>query len=246
MNELSVKELSVVDEKGVPMVKYEDIDNSFGDAREDLLVGMYPEDTVYYNIADAMVQKEYVKKGVSVEIGIDNVMACPISCYNIAHPKFEIAIGDNVKIGNHNLIGDGCVIGNNVVIDDENGIANGVKIGTNSEVGSDNYIFFNRCFGANNTIGSGNYIMGWTEDDVTVVDGNRIETVIGTGSKIGNYCNIPGTVRIGEYCIVGDNVTFEADVKVGDNCNICANATIKSGAEIPKGTVVPSDTIVTA
>lgn len=244
MNELSVKELSVVDEKGVPMVKYEDIDNNFGLAREELLVGMYPDDTVYYDIADTMVQKEYVKKGANVEIGIDNIMACPISCYIVSNPKFEIVIDDNVKIGNHNLIADGCVIGNNVVIDDENGIANGVKIGTNSKVGSDNYIFFNRCFGANNTIGSGNHIMGWTEDDVTVGNGNRIETVIEHGTKIGNCCYISSTACVGENCIIGDNVTIEDYASIRDNCKIGNNVTIKSRVKVSQGTIVPDGTVV--
>ena len=55
---------------------------------------------------------------------------------------------------------------------------------------------------------------------------------IGSGTKIWHFCHILTNARIGENCIIGQNVCIERDVIVGNRCKIQNNVSIYTGVTL--------------
>lgn len=55
---------------------------------------------------------------------------------------------------------------------------------------------------------------------------------IGSGTKIWHFCHILTNARIGENCIIGQNVCIERDVIVGNRCKIQNNVTVYKGVTL--------------
>jgi UDP-2-acetamido-3-amino-2,3-dideoxy-glucuronate N-acetyltransferase len=53
--------------------------------------------------------------------------------------------------------------------------------------------------------------------------------VIGKGTKIWHFCHVSASARIGERCVLGQNVFVAGDVKVGNNVKIQNNVSLYTG-----------------
>lgn len=60
-------------------------------------------------------------------------------------------------------------------------------------------------------------------------------SVIGAGTKLGNFIFIREDTRIGRNCIIGSYVDIEGDVTIGDNVSI------QSGGYITRGVVIEDE-----
>ena len=56
--------------------------------------------------------------------------------------------------------------------------------------------------------------------------------VIGYGTKIWHFCHVMAGARIGERCILGQNVFVATDVLIGDNVKIQNNVSLYTGVEL--------------
>ena len=55
---------------------------------------------------------------------------------------------------------------------------------------------------------------------------------IGKGSKIWHFSHVQSGARIGEYCILGQNVNIGNNVRIGNKCKIQNNVSIYEGVEL--------------
>ena len=58
------------------------------------------------------------------------------------------------------------------------------------------------------------------------------KAVIGNGTRIWNWVQIMGDVKIGEHCNIGNNCFIESGVKVGSGVTIKNNVALYSGVEV--------------
>jgi len=55
---------------------------------------------------------------------------------------------------------------------------------------------------------------------------------IGTGTKIWHFCHVMPGARIGERCVLGQNVFVANDVLIGNNVKIQNNVSVYAGVEL--------------
>lgn len=58
---------------------------------------------------------------------------------------------------------------------------------------------------------------------------------IGARTKIWHFCHILSNTRIGDDCVLGQNVVAGPDVRVGDRCKIQNNVSLYKGVELADG-----------
>ncbi len=193
----------------------------------------------------------------------------------------SVTMGKNVWIGPNVCVEDGVKIGDHVIIESNSSIKKNCEIGSFCRVYSNVTLYENTKLQKNVTIHSGSVIgsdgFGYVkdkgkiykfpqlgrviiEDDVeiganTTIDrGSLGDTIIGSGTKIDNLCQIAHNVKIGKNCliaaqcgisgstIVGDNVTMGGKVGIADNLIIGNDATLGAASvvigNIKKGSVV--------
>ena len=157
-----------------------------------------------------------------------------IGAYSVIEAGVTIEAG--CQIGAHCLIGGkahiakGAVIQNNVSI---GGVGLGFHFDTNGQ-----RLFFPHLgavkIGTNAVIGSG----------CVIVRGQLSDTVIGTGSRLGNLVNVGHNVRIGVNCAISSGTSIAGGVHIGDECNIGvgvsfnAKITVADHCKIGMGSVV--------
>lgn len=56
--------------------------------------------------------------------------------------------------------------------------------------------------------------------------------IIGDGTKIWHFCHVQAGAKIGENCILGQNVNIAGDVVIGNGVKIQNNVTVYTGAQI--------------
>ena len=154
----------------------------------------------------------------------------------------KVSIGDNTVIypfsyvGKNSKLGNGCVIYPHVVIRESISIGNRVIIHPSSVIGSDGFGYDTQKDGTHFKIPQMGTVV--IEDDVEIgacvtIDRARFnKTVIGTGSKIDNLCQIAHNVIIGPHCLIaaqsgiagssvlGRNVVFGGQVGVADHVKL--------------------------
>lgn len=193
----------------------------------------------------------------------------------------DVKIGKNVWIGSHVFVDNGVVLDDEVIIDSNSVIKKNCRIGCRSHIYPNVTLYAKTILGKNVTIHSGSVIgadgFGYMkegaviykfpqlgkviiEDDVeiganTTIDrGSLSDTVIGTGTKIDNLCQIAHNVKIGKNVLIAaltgisgstvikDNVTMGGQVGVTDNITIYEDVRIaaKSGiiGDVKKGETV--------
>ena len=56
--------------------------------------------------------------------------------------------------------------------------------------------------------------------------------IIGDGTKVWHFCHVQSGAKIGENCILGQNVNIAGDVVIGNGVKIQNNVTVYTGAQI--------------
>lgn len=162
--------------------------------------------------------------GTGVSIGANSVVEAGVIV------ESDCNIGANCFIGGNAQIGQGTVIQNNVSI-------GGVGLGFHFESNGQRLFFPHLgavLIGANAVIGSG----------CVIARGQLTDTVIGTGSRLGNLVNVGHNVHIGDNCAISSGTSIAGGVHIGDECQVgvgaCFNAkiTVSSHCKIGMGTVV--------
>ena len=161
----------------------------------------------------------------------------------------HVYIGDDVKIGSH------CIIYPGVCIYSGMEIGNNVIIHANAVIGTDGFGFAPLEDGTWKKIEhTGNVVI---EDDVEIgsmagVDKSQMgSTVIRSGCKIDNHCQIAhnvevgkntvmaamtgvaGSTKIGEHCIFGGQVGVAGHITIADNTSVGAQSGIMSSIKQP-------------
>jgi len=163
------------------------------------------------------------------------------SCTIIHH---NVTIGHDVKIGNHCIIYPGVriypgsIIGNNVILHE------------NCVVGSDGFGNVKRDDGTWEKIEHlGNVIIG---DDVEIGTGTTIDrapmesTIIESGVRIDNLCQIAHNVVIGENTAIAAQAGIAGSTKVGKNCIIAGQAGLVGHINIADDTIILAQAGVTS
>ena len=189
--------------------------------------------------------------------------------------------GKNVWIGPNVSIEEGVKISDHVIIESNSSIKKNCEIGSFCHIYPNVTLYENTRLQKNVTLHSGAVIgsdgFGYVkdkgkiykfpqlgrvtiEDDVeigsnTTIDrGSLSDTVIGSGSKIDNLCQIAHNVKIGKNALIaamcgisggtilGDNVTMGGQVGIADNLTIGDDVTIGAASvvigSVKKGSVV--------
>lgn len=71
------------------------------------------------------------------------------------------------------------------------------------------------------------------------------DTVVGSYTKIWQYCNIMGGVSIGEHCNIGQNVFIETGCTVGNNVKIKNNIALYTGVTLEDDTFIGPNVVFT-
>jgi len=193
----------------------------------------------------------------------------------------SVTMGKNVWIGPNVSIEEGVKIGDHVIIESSSSIKKNCEIGSFCRIYPNVTLYDNTKLQKNVTLHSGAVIgsdgFGYVkdkgkiykfpqlgkviiEDDVeiganTTIDrGSLSDTVIGSGTKIDNLCQIAHNVKIGKngliaaMCgisggtIIGDNVTIGGQAGIADNLTIGDDVTIGAASvvigSIRKGSVI--------
>jgi len=139
----------------------------------------------------------------------------------------NVTIGTNchiypgVFIGPDVRIGDDCIFYPNVVVYDRCIIGSRVIVHSNASIGQDGYGFATHDGRHHKIPQVGRAVI---EDDVEIGAGCAIErgtlddTVIGTGSKIGDAVTIGHGVKIGPHCLLVPQVGIAGSVTLGHHC----------------------------
>ncbi len=61
---------------------------------------------------------------------------------------------------------------------------------------------------------------------------------IGAGTKIWHFCHVMPGARLGERCILGQNVHIANDVVIGNNVKIQNNVSVYTGVELEDGVTI--------
>lgn len=178
-------------------------------------------------------------------------------------PTVQIAqnafIGSNVKIGRNVKIMAGVTILPNVTIGDDSIIFPNVTIYPYSEIGNNCRIHSSTVIGGD---GFGyNFFDGaqqkvWhlggvvIEDNVEIggaamVDaGAFIETRVGFGTKLDNFCQISHNAQIGKHCVFAGGAGASGSGEVGDYCGFGARAGLAPGARVGNQVMLGANAIV--
>lgn len=71
------------------------------------------------------------------------------------------------------------------------------------------------------------------------------DAVVGSNTKIWQYCNIMGGVSIGEQCNIGQNVFIENGCRVGNNVKIKNNIALYTGVTLEDDTFIGPNVVFT-
>ncbi len=180
-------------------------------------------------------------------------------------------LGKNVWIGPHVSIEDGVEIGDNAIIEPNSVVKKNCRIGPSCRIYPGVTLYENTILGRNVILHGGVVIgsdgFGYVKDkgkiykfpqtgkvvigddveigaNTTVDRGSMNDTLIGSGTKIDNLCQIAHNVKIGKNTIIaghsgvsgstviGDNVTIAGKVGIADNLTIGSNVIIGGGSSV--------------
>ena len=165
-----------------------------------------------------------------------------IGSYTIIH--HNVTIGHDVQIGNH------CIIYPGVRIYPGTKIGNNVILHENCVIGSDGFGNVKREDGTWEKIEHlGNVIIG---DDVEIGTGTTVDrapmesTIIESGVRIDNLCQIAHNVVIGENTAIAAQAGIAGSTIVGKNCIIAGQAGLVGHIKIADDTVILAQAGVTS
>lgn len=160
-------------------------------------------------------------------------------------------IGENTVIETGALVDDACQIGANVYINSCAEIGSGAVIESGSVIGVRGASFAVDDTGNMYQMPQyGRVVLEdrvWIGANTVVVRGIFEDTVIKSGSIIGNLCNIGHEVKIGRNTFISAGVVIAGGVEIGDNCwigpgsRILQKIKIGSGSKVAIGSLVVKD-----
>ena len=158
-------------------------------------------------------------------------------------------IHDTVCIGNNVKIGDNCSLSPNVVIGDNVIVGNNVTIEPFTIIGNTPYYtLWDQNKRLRNRKIYGNVII---KDNVSIgsfcsIDnGITCETIIGSGSKLGNYVEIGHDVKVGNNCCFAAQTAIAGYVSIGNDCVFWAKSGVSNRIQIAPHTTLLASSILT-
>ena len=157
-------------------------------------------------------------------------------------------VGKGTRIGENVFIGPDCRIGNHVTIYPNVSIYDGVEIRDHviihagAVIGGEGFGYTRDAEGRPKRFPhvGGVTICEYAEIGAnTTIDRGVIDhTVIGSGTKIDNLCQIAYNVRVGKDCLIAANACISGSVVIGDNAWIGPSAVVGDAINIERGAFV--------
>ena len=155
---------------------------------------------------------------------------------------FNVLMGENVKLGGNVKIGNNVIIYNNTIIGDN------TVVGDNVVIGSKGVAYDKENDGILTRFPQiGGVRIG---DDVEIDSfcdikrGALKNTIISDGVKIGAYNNIGHNVFIGKNTFISNRCTLCGSSKIGENCTLWVQSTVKHKVTVGNKTIIGSNTYV--
>ncbi|MHC4758780.1 MAG: UDP-3-O-(3-hydroxymyristoyl)glucosamine N-acyltransferase [Planctomycetota bacterium] len=209
--------------------------------RDDMKVPQLISEDPYYAFMQIMVllhgHRQHKKVGVSKKASIADTAKIGSGCdiHDFAVISDDTIVGNNCTvypnayIGEGVQIGDDCIIYANAVIYDGCKLGNRVIINANATIGEDGFGYASYK-GVHHKIPQTGIVV--LENDVEIGAGCGIErgtlgdTVIGTGTKIGDVVAIGHGAKIGAHCLLVAQVGVAGSTNIGNHCIIGGQAGI--------------------
>jgi UDP-3-O-[3-hydroxymyristoyl] glucosamine N-acyltransferase len=163
-------------------------------------------------------------------------------------------IGSNCYIGDFAVIGDNCSIGDNTIIYDRVSLVRNCKIGRNCTIqsavamGFDGFAYERL---PNGELEKFPHLKGVTIGDnveicsnCQIARGSLTDTVIGDGTKLDALVYVAHNVKIGRNCLLTGAAVIGGTAKIGDQCWIGINSTIKQKVQVGKNAIVAAGAVV--
>lgn len=149
-------------------------------------------------------------------------------------------IGNNTSIGHGVSIGAGCEIGSNVVIEDYVEIGDNVRIQSGAIIGSGSFEYaedngWQRIPNIGTVVIGNHVVIG---ANTTIARGTIGNTCIGSGTIIDNQVQVAHEVKIGQNCKICAQCGLAGWSSIGDNVILYGKAAVSNGVEIENNAVV--------
>ena len=163
-------------------------------------------------------------------------------------------IGSNCRIGDFAIIGEDCIVGDNTIIEDRVTLVKQCRVGRNCTIQSD-VVIGHDGFAYERLPDGGlekfphlkGVIIG---DNVDITSGCRIargslsDTEIGDGTKLDALAYVAHNVKIGKNCLLTGGAMIGGTARIGDQCWIGLNSSIKQKVRIGKKAIVAAGAVV--
>lgn len=163
-------------------------------------------------------------------------------------------IGSNCYIGDFTVIGDNCSIGDNTIIYDRVSLVRNCKIGRNCTIqsgvamGFDGFAYERL---PNGELEKFPHLKGVIIGDnveicstCQIARGSLTDTVIGDGTKLDALVYVAHNVKIGRNCLLTGGAMIGGTAKIGDQCWIGLNSSIKQKVRVGKNAIVAAGAVV--
>ncbi|WP_201288001.1 UDP-3-O-(3-hydroxymyristoyl)glucosamine N-acyltransferase [Psychromonas sp. L1A2] len=171
----------------------------------------------------------------------------------------NVVIGENVKVGDNSQIFANTVIAQGTELGKACKIYPNVSIYHNSQIGNDVIIHANTVIGSDG-FGNAPYQGTWVKipqigkviigDDVeigscTSIDrGALSDTIIGSGVRIDNQCQIAHNVQIGEHTAIAGGSNIAGSTTIGKHCIIGGSVAMNGHISIVDNVIITGDSMV--
>jgi UDP-3-O-[3-hydroxymyristoyl] glucosamine N-acyltransferase len=163
-------------------------------------------------------------------------------------------IGSNCSIDDFSVIGDNCSIGDNTIIYDRVSLVRNCKIGRNCTIqtgvvmGFDGLAYERLPNGALEKFPHLKGVIIGDNVDISsscqIARGSLSDTVIGDGTKLDALVYVAHNVKLGRNCLLAGGAMIGGTTKIGDQCWIGLNCTIKQKVRIGNNAIVAAGAVV--
>lgn len=153
----------------------------------------------------------------------------------------DCLIADTARFGENTVLGKHCVIGSHAVIGDNVIMGDNVIVECGAVVGNEGFQFCYDNKMLNKVPAVGKVIIGNNVEigaNSTVELGTIGDTVIGSGTKIGDMVHIGHEVRIGEHCMIVAQTALAGWSEIGNNVTIYGQTGISNSVKVNDGAVI--------
>lgn len=150
-------------------------------------------------------------------------------------------IADTARFGENTVLGDRCIIGSHAVIGDNVVMGDDVIVECGAVVGNEGFQF---CYDnkiLNKVPAVGSVVIGNNVEigaNSTVELGTIGDTVIGSGTKIGDMVHIGHEVKIGRNCMIVAQTALAGWSEIGNNVTIYGQTGISNSVKVNDNAVI--------